>query len=184
MPHERWHTGHASQRSVGVSSFHSLIHSHTKPHRWSSICRGATLWGLEHSELPSNISTPTVVSRLSRYSYGMAFSVIYDPARHLSEDVYLDTAEGTYRAKDQMTWLLKRVRRCTPPKHALTNAHTPAQGEEVKEGRILTTSIYHTVEVGWRDSGTRQFSTNLLYCEEAKPPTRKTSGRSTYLVLH
>ena len=184
MPHERWYTGHASQRSVRVSSFNSLVHSHANPHRWSSICRGATLWGLEHSDITYNISTPTVVSRIARYSYGMALSHIYDPAKHLPEDVYLDTAEGVYRAKDQMNWLLKRVRRCTPPKHALTNAHTPAQGEEVEEGRVLRASLYHNVEVGWKDSGIRQFSTNLLYCEEAKPPTRKTSGRSTYLTLY
>lgn len=55
-------------------------------------------------------SSPTVVSRLSRYSYGMAFSQIYDHTRHLSEDVYLDTADGEYKARGQMNWLLKRVR--------------------------------------------------------------------------
>lgn len=125
---------------------------------WSSICRGATLWGLEHTDpafSSSVISSPTVTSRLSRYSYGMAFSELYDPSKHVMEDVYVDQEEGHYRAKDQMTWLLKR-------------------GEEVKEGRILSTACICTVEVGFRDSGMRFFSTDLYYCEEPKPPKRKT----------
>ncbi|KAM0796671.1 hypothetical protein BDR22DRAFT_866080 [Usnea florida] len=124
---------------------------------WSSICRGATLWGLEHSDLNSVTSSPTVVSRLSRYSYGVAFTQVYDPTRHLSEDVYLDTTDGTHRARGQMEWLLKR-------------------GEVVEEGRMVETSCYNTVEVGFRDSGRRQFSLNLYYNEETKPPTRKTSA--------
>ena len=82
-----------------------LIHAYGA-HRWSSICRGATLWGLEHSSftMPSPIS-----SRISRYSYGMTSSPIYDPTKHLEEDKYLDV-EGKYRARRQMTWLLRRVR--------------------------------------------------------------------------
>lgn len=78
--------------------------------RWSSICRGATLWGLEHSELTSVISRPTVISRISRYSYGLRFSHLFNPKEHLLEDKYLDVADGKYRADNQMTWLLKRVR--------------------------------------------------------------------------
>lgn len=111
MPRTRRYTSDASQRSVRVFRFH-LPYSRfiLRSRRWSSICRGATLWGLEHSDQTSITSSPTVVSRLSRYSYGMALSQIYDPTRHLSEDVYLDTADGTYKARGQMKWLLRRVR--------------------------------------------------------------------------
>lgn len=66
--------------------------------------------GLRTPELTSVVSSPTVTSRLSRYSYGMAFSHPYDPKKHLIEDCYLDTSDGSYKAKDQMKWLLKRVR--------------------------------------------------------------------------
>lgn len=37
---------------------------------WSSICRGATLWGLENSDHQNVKSDKTVTSRLARYSYG------------------------------------------------------------------------------------------------------------------
>lgn len=37
---------------------------------WSSICRGATLWGLENSDHQNVQSDKTVTSRLARYSYG------------------------------------------------------------------------------------------------------------------
>lgn len=86
--------------------------------RWSSICRGATLWGLEHSELTKLTAAVndnlTITSRLSRYSYGVPFSEPYDPRRHLAQDRYFDEIEGIYRAGDQMEWLLKRVRDLTP----------------------------------------------------------------------
>ena len=122
------------------------------------------------------------MSRLSRYSYGVAFTQVYDPARHLSEDVYLDTTDGTHRARGQMEWLLKRVSlfgSSTTHLHTGANTYRPhAQGEVVEEGRMVETSCYNTVEVGFRDSGRRQFSLNLYYNEEAKPPTRKTSGKT------
>lgn len=51
------------------------------------------------------------------------------------------------------------------------------QGEEVEEGKILSTACICTVEVGFRDSGMRFFSTDLYYCEEPKPPKRKTKGK-------
>lgn len=91
--------------------------------RWSSICRGATLWGLEHIDAgidgnSASVSpqaflpaySPTVTSRLSRHSYGMSFSVPYDQQKHLLQDLYQDEKTGLFMAKGQMTWLLKRVR--------------------------------------------------------------------------
>lgn len=83
--------------------------------RWSSICRGATLWGLEHSQLTATINdNPTVTSRLSRYSYGIVMTPLYDPYKHLVQDRFYDKVEGTARARDQMDWFLKRVRHPSP----------------------------------------------------------------------
>ena len=69
--------------------------------------------------------------------------------------------------------------------HYKVGAHTyrpHVQGEVVEEGRMVETSCYNTVEVGFRDSGRRQFSLNLYYNEEAKPPTRKTSGKPLHPI--
>lgn len=78
------------------------------------------MWGLEHPDpttttgdllSPSSAlsASPTVVSRLSRYSYGMALDEPFDMSRHRVEDCYRDEETGRWMAKDQMTWLLKRV---------------------------------------------------------------------------
>ena len=83
--------------------------------RWSSICRGATLWGLEHSELTAAVNdNSTITSRLSRYSYGILFSQVYDSSKHIIQDRYYDIVEGIDKADNQMDWLLKRVR-CSSP---------------------------------------------------------------------
>ena len=79
-------------------------------YRWSSICRGATLWGLERFNRTSPLDNSTVVSKIQRYSLGIVSSPKYDPAKHRQEDRYCDPADGTLRARKQMTWLLKRVR--------------------------------------------------------------------------
>ena len=91
-------------------------------HRWSSVCRGATLWGLEHPntgmtmeslsapQAPLSAETPTVTSRLSRYSYGMSFDEEYNQKKHLLQELYRDDATGLVMAKKQMTWLLRRVK--------------------------------------------------------------------------
>ena len=77
--------------------------------RWSAICRGATLWGLEHSDLlKPEANLPTVTSRLSRHSYGVSLSPIFDPKKHLLIDKYTDGL-GIDRANRQMTWYLRRV---------------------------------------------------------------------------
>ncbi|KAL8708386.1 MAG: hypothetical protein Q9225_007610 [Loekoesia sp. 1 TL-2023] len=90
--------------------------------RWSSVCRGATLWGLEHPNSDASVAgshfshepsihnqAPTITSRLSRYSYGMVHNKPYDPSKHLSHEMYRDAKTGRDMARDQMTWLLERV---------------------------------------------------------------------------
>ncbi|CAG8962469.1 hypothetical protein HYFRA_00014199 [Hymenoscyphus fraxineus] len=121
---------------------------------WSSICRGATLAGLEGIGGALG-RPPKVVSRIARYSYGFAVSTLFDPSEHLPEDRYLCESEGVYRANNQMMWILEI-------------------GDNMEEGRKLTRGIYHSVQVGFWDSGDRKFSTKLYCCEEANPPSRKT----------
>ncbi|KAL8759425.1 MAG: hypothetical protein Q9199_000795 [Rusavskia elegans] len=133
---------------------------------WSSICRGATMWGLEHSDVSSSAigsdtptQNPTVTSRLSRYSYGLLVDQYYDERVHHIDDIYLDYDTGGYLARDQMTWLLKR-------------------GDEVEEGRFLETSCEQIVKVGFWDNGLEMFSSDLFYNDESTPPTRLTDSKS------
>ncbi|KAL8953266.1 MAG: hypothetical protein Q9222_000871 [Ikaeria aurantiellina] len=138
---------------------------------WSSICRGATMWGLEHSDLNSSAlrpgspgEGPTVTSRLSRYSFGMVFDQPYDENYHHIDEVYLSHDDGAYLARDQMEWLLKR-------------------GEEVEEGRILDTSCEQIVKVGFFDKGLEMFSSDLFYSDEPIPPRRMSSSES-FQITH
>lgn len=66
------------------------------------------MWGLEHSSHITS-SKKTVSARVARYSYGIAVSEPFDSSIHLTEDRFLDPAEGIYRATNQMKWLLRRV---------------------------------------------------------------------------
>ncbi|KAH7357222.1 hypothetical protein BKA65DRAFT_592706 [Rhexocercosporidium sp. MPI-PUGE-AT-0058] len=131
---------------------------------WSSICRGATLAGLEGIGGALG-RPPKVVSRIARYSYGFPVSVPFDPSRHLLEDRFMDDSEGIYRARNQMMWILEI-------------------GDKIEEGRVLARRVYDSVQVGFWDAGDRKFSTGLFCCEEAKPPPRKTKNVHELCELH
>lgn len=74
---------------------------------WSAICRGATLWGLEHSK--SFEIVPTVTERLARYSYGIEKTVPYDAKKHRSTDAYWSPAQQKHMAQNQMYWFIRKV---------------------------------------------------------------------------
>jgi hypothetical protein len=112
LPSKRRHTSPTSHWSVSASAIN--ISAAANFRRWSSICRGAAMWGLEHSE-HTPTARKTVSTRLARYSYGMAISTPFDPKIHLMEDRILDQSEGIFRANNQMKWLLKRVIRAVAP---------------------------------------------------------------------
>jgi hypothetical protein len=80
---------------------------------WSSICRGACRWGLEHAKRRPDASmmapVPTVVGRISMYSYGVCVKRPFDSSRHLWDDRHLNLATNTYFATNQMKWLLRKV---------------------------------------------------------------------------
>ena len=151
--------------------------------RWSAICRGATRRGLEH--LDAMHTSPgrtnlTVTSRLSRYSYGYSVMLPFERDKHLISDLYHDPVEGVNKANNQMRWLLKRVRHnvCKWFEAILTQF----QGQEIKDGAELEASVYHSVQVGFWDSGQRPFEKTLLFSADEIPPTRVTECKSTNLL--
>lgn len=74
---------------------------------WSSICRGATLWGLENSSF-LNSANRTIAARIARYSYGYCAGTRFDPLRHAIEDQYYNK-RGELYARQQMFWFIQRV---------------------------------------------------------------------------
>lgn len=52
----------------------------------------------------------TVSQRIARRSYGFAFNAVWDPKIHNAEDRYWCEVERTWRATNQMEWVLKQVR--------------------------------------------------------------------------
>ncbi|KAH7081489.1 hypothetical protein BKA63DRAFT_462626 [Paraphoma chrysanthemicola] len=123
---------------------------------WSSICRGATIWGLENSG-KVHTAKKTVVSRIARYSYGVTFATIYDESKgHLPQDRWRDT-RGTWRAINQMGWLLEK-------------------GDKIEEGKMLDIELTSSVQVSMLSSGMKYFTDTLYYCADDEPPSRKDLG--------
>ena len=120
--------------------------------RWSSICRGATLWGLEHSEkYPS--ASKTVTARIARYSYGIKCSELFDETKgHLIRDRRRGV-RGEWRADNQMHWMLEK-------------------GEKIEEGRLLNIQLAASVQVGLFSTGMEYFSDTLFFCADDEPPSR------------
>ena len=96
-------------RTVTRRQKHAFFQLYTNLARWSSICRGATLWGLEHSQRAQERKIPpTVKSRIARYSYGIRMDMPFDSTKHTELDRAPDSS-GRNVAKDQMFWLLEKV---------------------------------------------------------------------------
>jgi len=53
---------------------------------------------------------PTVGSTISKYSYGITVHKVWDEKKFLAEDKWQDPVGGTWRAKNQMNWLINCVR--------------------------------------------------------------------------
>lgn len=85
----------------------------------TAICRGAVYKGFidgldavgeERPSLGYKIDMPiTVISTISRASYGIKFSEEFEEGKHLEEDKKWDPEEGKLMAKSQMKWYLKKV---------------------------------------------------------------------------
>ncbi|KAM6516430.1 hypothetical protein FALCPG4_014614 [Fusarium falciforme] len=137
---------------------------------WSSICRGACRWGLEHARGRPDASmmalVRTVVGRISTYSYGVCVDEPFDSKRHLWDDRYLNLATNTYYASNQMKWLLRR-------------------GERVTEGRELKIEVLQRVlGVGIFSTSERKFDEPLYYCKDKEPPSRLNSNLKQLCSVH
>jgi hypothetical protein len=120
--------------------------------RWSSICRGATLWGLEHSEKYPSVSK-TVTARIARYSYGIKCSRLYDETKGHSIQDRRRGMRGEWLADNQMHWMLEK-------------------GEKIEEGRLFNIQLAASVQVGLFSTGMEYFSDTLFFCADDEPPSR------------
>ncbi|QDS68467.1 hypothetical protein FKW77_010834 [Venturia effusa] len=124
---------------------------------WSSICRGATLWGLENSTRRDAGASKTVASRLARYSYGHCWNVIFDPSIHRIEDRVVGM-DGVIRATNQMNWVIKK-------------------GDRIEENRLISVPCCGILgRVGFRSvmkGGAETSGVELLYCADDEPPAGK-----------
>jgi hypothetical protein len=123
---------------------------------WSSICRGATLWGLEHSEAAiAKGIPPTVRSRIARYSYGIRMDMEFDSQIHSShEGVYNES--GKHVVKDQMFWLIEK-------------------GDRMEDGREVGRKMTNSVRIGRvhiLSNSKQDFYHTLWFCEQDPPPRR------------
>jgi hypothetical protein len=124
---------------------------------WSSICRGATLWGLEHS-LQTPAPNKTVISRIARYSYGLICSQPFEESKHLVSDKFRGK-KGDWRADNQMIWFLRR-------------------GDSVKVGQHIHKSRSAYISAKSPGNGIHQESSVLYYSTDEKAPTRWNSSKS------
>ncbi|KAL8743828.1 MAG: hypothetical protein Q9190_003853 [Brigantiaea leucoxantha] len=120
---------------------------------WSSICAGATLWGLENSPQIAMSGRP-VQSRISRHSYGVCFHTLFDKSQGHQESDRIRGSRGEWRAANQMGWFLR-------------------QGDHIREGRTYGENLWASIQVGFFDSGNIDFSDQLYYCADDVPPSRK-----------
>ncbi|PSN58712.1 actin-like ATPase domain-containing protein [Corynespora cassiicola Philippines] len=77
---------------------------------WSSICRGAATWGLEHSS-SNPLNRRTVAARKARFNYGNCWCVPFDASKgHLEIDKgRLPDPNHEWWAMNQMEWILKKA---------------------------------------------------------------------------
>lgn len=50
-----------------------------------------------------------VRSRISRASYGVVCQEDFDDSKHLAEDKFWDDEQQSWKAKNQMKWLVRKV---------------------------------------------------------------------------
>ena len=120
------------------------------------------MWGLEHPETGQAVGTilspsipiatsSTVVSRLSRYSYGLAFNESFDLTQHRIDDCYKDMETGRYMARDQMTWLLKRVSKPRSDKLQVRLMQHRARKSRRERSFTQTAQLLSTLDSGIAD---------------------------------
>lgn len=78
--------------------------------RRSAICRGALYKGfLSGSSSDSSRAPISVISTISRASYGAKYRTKFDDDMHLKEDKVWSDEEQDWMAHNQMEWYLREV---------------------------------------------------------------------------
>ncbi|KAJ4352430.1 uncharacterized protein N0V89_007778 [Didymosphaeria variabile] len=123
---------------------------------WSSICRGAATWGVEHS-LNNPLTTRTVAARIARFSYGNCWCVPFDSSKgHLDIDKQrLPDQNYEWWAVNQMEWILKK-------------------GERIQDGHRFHTRYHSKVQEKRPFEKEYAFGGQLYFCAQNDPPSRKT----------
>ncbi|KAF5516035.1 Heat shock 70 kDa protein 12B [Colletotrichum siamense] len=129
----------------------------TKPK--TAICRGAVYKGFLEGHATfdekalAKIETPIkVTSTVSRSSYGIKYSIVYDPMKHRREDRMWDDLEKKWMATNQMKWYLQR-------------------GDVVSKKDPVREKYYELYRRMGDFDG--KLNVTLWTCEENEPPERK-----------
>jgi hypothetical protein len=84
--------------------FTTDVHTRLIVASWSSICRGATMWGLENKKEEKQ---RTVIERLARRHYGFWIATPFNESKHDVAHKYKHS-DGSWRC-DVMDWKLALV---------------------------------------------------------------------------
>ncbi|PNS16894.1 Heat shock protein 12B [Sphaceloma murrayae] len=118
---------------------------------WSAIARGATLQGFPGID--------SVASRKARHHYGVVFDDVFNPSKHPESCKKWDGFAETWRAADQMYWLINK-------------------GDTIKTGAV----VRNPYERYWfYDDVVDEISEKLYICEDDEAPT-KLNDRVKHLV--
>jgi len=147
---------------------------------WSAVCRGATIWGLEHSPRQAGRKVPpTVKSRVARCSYGIRIDEPWDWKKHWNLEHYFN-ADGQRVAKYRMIWMIEKVSaRSTTFPHLCSNLCYQGrrakhdQNDNIEQGRQCEWTKTEDVDVSWYhlfSPSKKQFEHTLWYSESETPP--------------
>ncbi|KAL7973792.1 hypothetical protein HDV63DRAFT_413813 [Trichoderma sp. SZMC 28014] len=113
---------------------------------WTAVCRGAVIRGLELSD---GTRDPTVMSRISRMSYGVKCAVVpWNSKKHDIRDKEWSDIDQAYRAVNQTSWFV----------------HI---GETIPVGKFISKGFLTDLE-----RPITKHSTKLIYSTSATPPKR------------
>ncbi|KAI0453565.1 hypothetical protein F5B21DRAFT_525719 [Xylaria acuta] len=116
---------------------------------WSAICRGATLSGAIGRGLTEHVVK--VHTRVARLSYGWRFRAEFDETIHDIRDRIWDDLDGSWKADNQMEWVIKR-------------------GQNVSALKAETYNYYRTF--GASDNGIHGLADEIFTSTEVHPSSR------------
>jgi len=120
---------------------------------WTAIVRGAVIRAA--STGTSNI----VQSRVSRFSYGIAGSPVFDKNLHDNRDRYFDKFYDCHRARNQMDWYVTK-------------------GQDISVLNPVSVKYSHPHDTPLANDA---FNFEIMFCEEEEPPKRAAEPSVTAL---